>query len=185
MKIISLNCNHCGAPLDAPIKAKFITCSFCDSRLAIQKTGTSYSTELLEELQETTESLAKDVAIMKRRSDIEQLDRMWESEKAHFMVEKKDGGKALPTKSGGMVSIIFGCGFGIFWCVFAFGIASQVGGFAMIMPLFGLFVIGMAIFGGVSMMHKAEQYQREHSKYQSKRREMMQAKESSEPATPE
>lgn len=54
MKVIPLNCNHCGAPLEVAAKAKFVTCGFCNTRLSIQQTGSTYSTEVLEDLKETT-----------------------------------------------------------------------------------------------------------------------------------
>ena len=57
MKLLALNCNRCGAPLEVPQKAKFITCTFCQTQLSIQRSGGAAYTEALEELGERTEQL--------------------------------------------------------------------------------------------------------------------------------
>ncbi|MFK8114194.1 MAG: hypothetical protein AB8B91_18475 [Rubripirellula sp.] len=178
MKVISLNCNHCGAPLDAPLKAKFITCSFCEARLAVQRTGSSYSTELLEELHETTQTLARDVAQIKTGTSIESLDRSWEIERAEYMVQGKHGRVSKPTKGTAvLVGVVMG-GFGLFWTVMTLGITgagSRMGapGFIKLFPLFGVLFIGVAIFQAVNIFGKAEAYERAQARYQEKRRELM------------
>ena len=125
MKVLSLNCNHCGAPIDAPVKAKFVTCSFCDARLAVQRTGSSYSTEILEELQATTQSLARDVAKIKTRSEVEDLDRSWTLERSNYLVQGKHGHVSKPSKTGAIIMGVFMGGFGLFWTTIAMGMGVE------------------------------------------------------------
>ena len=33
MRLVSLNCNQCGAPLEVPEKVQFLTCGYCSARL--------------------------------------------------------------------------------------------------------------------------------------------------------
>ncbi|KAA5547062.1 hypothetical protein FYK55_01190 [Roseiconus nitratireducens] len=178
MKVISLNCNHCGAPLEVPKKARFVTCGFCESKLAIEHSGNTYSTAVIEELQETTQQLARDVARIKSSSDIERLDAQWERKREQHMITGKHGAKSLPSKGGAIAAAVFMGGFGLFWTVFAFSItrgASSVGapGAVNIFPLFGLLFVGFAIFAAVSQFSKAEAYERDLKRYQSERRRLV------------
>ena len=45
MKIMSLSCNGCGAPLDATSETRFITCQVCEARLQVVHEGTTVRTE--------------------------------------------------------------------------------------------------------------------------------------------
>ena len=168
MKVLSLNCNHCGAPIDAPVKAKFVTCSFCDARLTVQRTGSSYSTEILEELQATTQSIARDVAKIKTRSEVEDLDRSWTLERSNYMVQGKHGHVSKPSKTGAIVMGVFMGGFGLFWSTIAMGMGGGV------FSLFGFLFVAMAIFTSINMFTKADAYERAEARYRRKRRELMQ-----------
>ena len=70
MKLLALNCNRCGAPLEVPQKAKFITCTFCQTQLSIQRSGGAAYTEALEELGERTEQLVDDVEVLKLQGEL-------------------------------------------------------------------------------------------------------------------
>lgn len=99
MKLISLNCNHCGAPIEVPKPAKFVTCRYCNARLAIHHTGNSYSTELLDQIKSTTDSLVREVEILKGNSELERLDREWERTRCELLKSDEDGSiRRVPTK---------------------------------------------------------------------------------------
>ena len=70
MKVLDLNCNQCGAPLEVPAKARFVTCSFCNTRLQIQHQGAAAYTEVLEEMSGDIQQIRRDVAIQR-------LDQEW------------------------------------------------------------------------------------------------------------
>src|SRR5438309_578271 len=54
MKLINLSCNKCGAPLEAPSSANFLTCSYCGSRLAVHSSGSAHYTEVLDQIDHKT-----------------------------------------------------------------------------------------------------------------------------------
>ncbi|MEP3477901.1 MAG: hypothetical protein ABJZ55_01520 [Fuerstiella sp.] len=159
MKILSLNCNHCGAPLDVPAKAKFVTCGFCDSRLAIQHSGSTYSTEVMQQLVQKTAAIQDDVLELKRRAAVSDLDLNWERDKTKFIVKGKNGSESLPSIFG----IVFG---GVFGTIFV-GIALVV--FAP----FGIFALLIVAANFFSHCSKYSGYQGALSRYQSERRWLM------------
>ena len=79
MKLLALNCNHCGAPLEVPEKANYLTCTFCQTQLSVQRSGGAAYTEALEKLDERTEQIADDVEILKLQAELDRLDREWTS----------------------------------------------------------------------------------------------------------
>lgn len=174
MKVISLNCNHCGAPLDVSAKARFVTCGFCEARLSIQHTGSSYSTVLLEELKDTTEQLARDVAEIKSNSEIDRLDKQWQRTRSRHLITNKNGRQSMPTKGGAIASGILIAGFGLFWMIMASGIASAGSGMGApgvfsLFPLFGLLFIGFGVYNAFRVHAKAEAYEKDQRKYRDQR----------------
>ena len=177
MKVISLNCNHCGAPLDVPAKARFATCGFCEAKLAIEHVGNSYSTTVLDELKETTAQIAKDVAEIKSSSEIKDLDARWQQERLTHMVTGKHGHQSLPTKTGAVAGGIFIAGFGLFWTIMAAGITgsgARMGapGVIRIFPLFGVLFIAFGVFTAFRIFSRAEAYERANRSYLDQRRKL-------------
>lgn len=164
MKILSLNCNHCGAPLDVPAKAKFVTCGFCDSRLAIQHSGNTYSTEVMEQLVQKTDAIQDDVRELKRRAALSELDLRWEQNKRQFIVKGKNGSESLPSAVGMGVQGIFG---GIFVCIAL-----------VVSPPFGIFALLIVAGGLISQSSKYSGYQAALKRYQSDRRRLMSGRSS-------
>lgn len=178
MKVISLNCNHCGAPLEVSAKARFVTCGFCDARLAIEHTGNSYSTAVIEELKETTAQLSRDVAELKSGSAIEKLDADWERKRKHHLVTGKHGQQSLPTKGGAVVGGIVITLFGCFWTIMAGtivagGLSIGAPGPIAIFPLFGILFVAFGIYNAFSAHSKADAYERDLKRYQSERRRLV------------
>ena len=168
MKIISLNCNHCGAPLDVPARAKFVTCTFCESKLSIQHTGSTWSTEVLEELQKTTQTLASDVRQLQLRSDLDQLDRDWDKKKQQYFTRNRDGSTSVPSGTAAVIGAIGALGFGIFWVIM-----TSAGNAPPFFPLFGVLFSGVAIVHMIIGVSKANRYKSAHSRYQRQRRNLM------------
>jgi hypothetical protein len=61
MRLISLPCDHCGGPLEAPLKTRFATCGFCGSRLSVEHSGNTHYTKVVERIDQTTQQIASDV----------------------------------------------------------------------------------------------------------------------------
>jgi DNA-directed RNA polymerase subunit RPC12/RpoP len=76
MELISLSCNKCGAPLEVPINANFVTCSYCKSRLAIHSTENAYYTEVLGEIDRKTSKILSKVDTL---LDLQKESGKWET----------------------------------------------------------------------------------------------------------
>lgn len=161
MKIVSLNCNNCGAPLEASRKARFVTCTFCDARLEIKQEGAAAWTEVLDDLR-------AEVRKLQRRSDLEQLDREWERERKNYLVRGKHGHVSAPSKVGAIFPLVIMVPFGLFWTAMAKGTGAPG-----IFPLFGLLFVIFAIAISMSMFSKAQQLEQARGRYQAKRRKLM------------
>lgn len=159
MKILSLNCNECGAPLDVPQKAKYVTCGFCDSRLAIQHSGNTYSTEVIEQLVQTTSAIQSDVEELKRRAAISDLDLDWERRKRSYVIKDKNGRESLPSMPG----------------IFAQGIVSTgISVFVFVLfPPVGLFFMLLLGWNFARTFTKHSKYQAAQQRYRSQRRRLM------------
>jgi len=166
MELISLRCDHCGAPLDVKPSSRFVTCGFCHAQLAVHHSGNSYSTELLEELKQTTDLLRQDVADLKKDSELERLDRDWERRRQQYMIADKHGVRHVPNEMFSIGASALAAMFGVIWTLFTFAIFRP-------MALFGLVFIGFAIFIGIHTANKAGRYRQERRSYERQRRELM------------
>ena len=110
MKLISIACNNCGAPLDVPLKTRYLTCSFCESRLEVQQSGNAYFTSVLEAVSEIKE----DVGTIKLQNELERIDREWEMERSGLLVTDKHGRSSVPS-TGHLVMSFLVAGFGVAW----------------------------------------------------------------------
>jgi preprotein translocase subunit SecF len=166
MKVVTVDCNSCGAPLEVGEKTRFVTCRYCSKRLSIQHSESSVYTEVLDDIKESTDKISQDMEVIKLQNQLEQLDREWMLQRESFMISSKNGGKHLPT-GGSAIGGIFAAAFGVVWIVFA----SSMGAPA-IFPLFGVFFIIFAVFGAVNTTNKATSYRNAHQRYQAHRREL-------------
>ena len=167
-RLISLRCDHCGAPIDVKAKAKFVTCGFCHASLAIHHTGSSYSTEMLEDLKQTTDALVKDVAQIKHNAALDRLDEQWERRRLKLLGTNKEGHQITQPPNQAAMIIMPGCVivFGLFWTLFAATIFPP-------MALFGIVFIGMAIFGTISSHSKMGTYKAERQRYMRERQSLI------------
>jgi DNA-directed RNA polymerase subunit RPC12/RpoP len=178
MQIESLNCNHCGAPLEVPETAKFIKCNHCGSQLVVRRSESATFTETIEQLAETTENLSAQVSKLTRQNEVEALDRQWDREKERYMVADKHGVKHLPSKGTAQVAGIMVVVVGVIWTIMAIAITSgapDFGPFQVAKVAFPAFGVGFIIFGIFLSVHnyrKAEEYQRAYRRYRRKREEL-------------
>jgi LSD1 subclass zinc finger protein len=174
----SLNCNSCGAPIDVPSSAKFVKCNHCKANLQVRRSGGGIFTEAVEQLTETTEDLAQQVAKLTEQNELAELDRRWQTERQSYMIQSKNGHHHLPTEghawAGGIGVVVFG---GL-WTIFAFSLTQSgpnFGAFAaakFIFPLFGLGFIAFGVFSAMSAHHKAQVYRKSLQHYQRQRNEL-------------
>ena len=203
MKLLALNCNRCGAPLEVPEKAKFVTCTFCQTQLAVQRSGGAAYTEALEKLDERTEQIADDVEILKLQAELDRLDREWTSGRERYMLANKEGVMSVPHRSaaviGMIISTVGGLAFTIFSSTMMGGglglgmegpffdvdgtqikfdhgpsVADPFSSISSIFPMFGLAFVAFGLFIGFSGLKKADQYEQAQRAYEEKRRELVQ-----------
>jgi hypothetical protein len=70
--IVSLNCRNCGAALKVAAQTRFLTCQYCKSSLEVRYDGSVAYTHVLGAIKEDTSAMARDLAIMRLRTEIDQ-----------------------------------------------------------------------------------------------------------------
>lgn len=166
-KLVSLTCNHCGAPLEVPEGTRFLTCSYCSSRLQVEHKGNAWYTSVLERIEKQTEAVADDLETIKLQNELERIDREWVMEKDQYMIRGKHGTLREPTSGpAGILIGIFVICFGLFWTVMAAAIFPP-------MALFGLIFIGFAIANIATSKRKAKAYDAARARYDARRRELL------------
>jgi LSD1 subclass zinc finger protein len=136
-----LACNNCGAQLHVPAGANFVTCTHCNSQLAVRRDPTVTYTEKLDEIDKRTEQMAEDLAHLRRASD----------EKRGAIPDSQTGQDHNPL--GVLIAVLAAVGavaFGIFWTT----MAAQHGA-PPFFPVFGVFFTIMALLAGISGIIKA------------------------------
>ena len=105
MELIAVRCNHCGAPLQMPADAQFVTCMFCKSELSVQRSEGAISTALLQGISEKTDRIADDLGVLRVQGELELLDREWQMKRETLLVRNRRG--ILVEPKGQM--ILIGC----------------------------------------------------------------------------
>ena len=167
-QLLSVTCNHCGAPLSVPDEARFVTCTYCGTRLEVLRSGGAAYTQVLNNIDQRTERIEQDVAELKVRERLDQLDREWMIQREGFMVHDQNGNASLPSAAGAIAGSVIAGVFGIFWICFT--AATPAPGFV---SLFGVVFIVVAIGGGISAFNKVGKYGVAERKYQQHRRELL------------
>lgn len=171
MELLSVSCNHCGAPLEVPPGANYVTCAHCGSRLAVKRTGSAVYTELLEKLDQKTDVMTRQLAEIAYRSELERLDREWEATRRTFLTTDKQGNthepNALGARIGGGIAVVFG----LFWTLLATGMAAGAPGdgpFGLVacFPIFGLVIVGFGVWMFVKGPVQAQRYEDAKRDYQ-------------------
>ncbi len=161
MKLVPVSCQNCGASLDIPDNARFVTCQFCNTRLAVQHTGSAIFTELLGELSEKTTRMAANLEVIRVQNEIEKLDREWSAEKDSHMIRGKHGRVKEPDAAVSVFGGIFLLLIGASACLSAPQTPFLAIGF--------LVVIG-GVYQIISGPIKAEAYRKAREAYESERR---------------
>lgn len=170
MEMISVRCNHCGAPLDVGANARFVTCTFCNSQLEIKRSDSAVFTEEITRIANHTQKMAGSLEVIELQNEIERLDREWVA--GNPLSHDENGRPIARTGTGGAV---FGLMFSIFFALVAFGMAA----FASSLGAPGIFCLiptGMGIFAlttGIMGIGKANQYQSRKTLYEQQRAAML------------
>jgi hypothetical protein len=185
MKLLSLTCQHCGAPLEVPAKITQLTCQFCGTRLKVERTGSAAYTEAIGDLVQQMARVTDNTDQLKIEQEIARLDRDWMMNRERFMVRGKDGQLDVPTRTSAAIAGVIIVAFGIVWTAMATGIAgaigfgiNQVGGGPLsflpgLFPCFGvLFIIG-GIVMAVTAYGKAINFEEHQHAYHAERNQLL------------
>lgn len=164
MQLTTISCNSCGAPLQIPASARFVTCKHCSAQLAVKHNDSVTFTELLGEIGQQTQQITADVAELKYRQQLEDIDRQWEQERESYMVTGKHGHRHLPSTSGSVIGGIMVVVFGVFF-------VAAAGRAGPIPVLFGLVFIGFGLVACITSYAKADAYQQAEQAYHRRRSE--------------
>jgi|GEM_PF-5347765 len=143
-----LACNNCGAQLQVPAGANYVTCTHCNSQLVVRRDPTVTYTQKLDEIDKRTEQMAEDLAHLRRESELDKSRKSGE----HWPRNPTPGQKVM----GSIIGAVFGGFFVLFGIAFAIGSASagapfifQVSGgfFAIIGVVIAISVIMRAVGG--------------------------------------
>jgi hypothetical protein len=177
MSYESLNCNECGALLQVPTVARYVTCNRCGAHLVVQRTGISTHTESAR--RPPPERDAPDLAMremadrmehLEHQNELMRIDREWEMERERYMVTSRYGRRYVPSMVAAVAMGVISVGFGLVWVFFAFSMASNAGGaFGAVFPLFGLLFIAVGVGTSIYQFSKAQQYQSAYTDYQRRR----------------
>jgi len=121
----------------------------------------------LGDIERKTDHLIDEVARLKLQNELARIDREWDSQRESFMVTGKDGHRSLPSKTGAIFAMVVAGGFGTFFTIFA---GAMSGG---LMVPFGLIFIGVGLFAGFNMLHKADKYERAKKRYDHSRSDLL------------
>lgn len=160
MELETITCNNCGAPLQVPAGAKFITCNHCQSNLAIHRNDSATYTEKIAQIEEHTQEMASDLAQLRYESELARVDREWERERESYLVRDKEGNSSEPSAVGSLIGGALATVFGLFWMGFTSSM-PMAGSFS----LFGLVFIGFGILVAIFGYSKANQFDAAKQRY--------------------
>jgi hypothetical protein len=166
-----LNCNNCGAPLDVPTTARFVTCNQCGAQLTIKRSGGVSYTEA------STGSALGDVADrldeISRHNELARLDREWETEREQYMRTGRYGQRYRPTVGMSIFTGLIAVVGGSIWLIFASGIAMNIGSFGVVFPVFGVLFMCVGVGIAIYNYNLATRYEQAHEAYQRRRHELL------------
>lgn len=164
MNLLSVRCNHCGAPLQVGEAARFVTCQFCRTELTVERTDSAVFTQKLSEIHEHTAQMAEDLEVIRLQNDLEKLDREWQMERERYMVTGQHGHKHEPGTFGSLVGGAVAVIAGIVWIAITSGHGAP-----SFFPLMGVVIIGIGVVGALVGMSKASALEEGRTRYELRR----------------
>jgi LSD1 subclass zinc finger protein len=108
MELVRLACDGCGADLELPRDARFVTCRFCDARLEVRRTESAAFTrvrEAVERVERRTAKLSKEVRglraenrVLALEKQLDDVDRAWDEREGALMNRHRDGSSSVPSR---------------------------------------------------------------------------------------
>ncbi len=184
MEIESLSCNNCGAPLEVPTSADFVTCGYCGSPLAVRRTPSAHYTELLERLEQHSDYLARRAEYLRLRDELEALDAEWRRERRRHAIRNWRGSLQTPTRSyliTNIIAAVVACALTAWW--FYATATANAGPGAAFFGWIGAVVSLIAVIRAVGTANKVNTYNIARQAYQQQRIGLLNAINSVYPGT--
>lgn len=164
MRLETIACNQCGAPLTVPEAAQFVRCNHCSASLAVRRSESVTYTEVVEKLVEHTSKLAEQVAHLRYQAELARIDGDWDRERQRHLVSQKNGAPTEPTYGGAVFGGVAMAVVGILAAILG-GSGPGGGGFA----LFGIGAVMLGAFAAIFGWHKAAEFERARKRYKARR----------------
>jgi hypothetical protein len=179
----SVRCNECGAVLQVPSSARYVTCNHCNVSLEVHRTSVATYTEALprpgasaspREADPAWREMADRLEYMERQNELARIDREWDMERERYMLYSRYGRRNVPsTTTSIVVGVIFGTmGIGMI----AVGLVGAVLGRSpegLVCCLPGLFFLLIGTVAAVVNYGQAQRYQRAYQEYLDRRSVVM------------
>ncbi len=175
MTLEPITCNNCGAALDVPPEANYVTCAYCGSRLEVKRTPSVVYTQVLQQLDARTQRLSADVSQLQLDRELAQIDRDWEQQRQRYLLRDRTGatiepGGPLTAWSVGLTVIGI-----VVLTVFAFVWPGMLAGeYGEAFFLIALAFVGLMIWGTVTRISQVTNYQRAKRAYEARRSAVVQ-----------
>ena len=141
--------------MDVSEEARYVTCLFCASKLAIQHSESAIYTTVSAP-KETIQELSENIKMLQLQRDIDQLDREWQQAHESYVVNTRSGPKPPSIDES-----LFGVGMAVVGIVFVAG-AIALGNWPFLLD--GL-LIPAGIFTAKGAYDYAEDYQSVKGRY--------------------
>lgn len=161
MELSPVACNNCGAPLQIPEAAQYVTCQHCSSQLEVKRNESVAWTEKMEQIEtidRRTEQLVDHMAQLRFQTELNRIDRWWEREERLYLVRDEHGNGHRPNAVG---SVVAGCVVALAGFFFL-----AIGGEGLVIgPV--MILVGVAI--GFVGNHQAIKYENARRRYRRRR----------------
>jgi len=156
MPLIPVACHKCGAPLEVPDEARFVTCRHCGIQLEVKHNESATWTEQIEVIREQTEELVEQVAQLQYQNALEAIDRDWNRERDSLLITQKNGRRTEPSVAGAIFGI---CGAVVIGLIVAINVQ----------PGFGGLMVVVGIVAGMFSLAKANQFETAKRRHQQRK----------------
>jgi LSD1 subclass zinc finger protein len=158
VKLETINCGNCGAPLQIPETAQFVTCNHCSTSLAVKRMESVTLTEKLEQTNERLDQTERRLAEMVYRNELAGETRRWERQRETLMVTDKHGNKSKPSGLAGFFVLIASI-------IISLVASNAVGGLAFLFIFVGIFAFIVSSI-------KQQEFEKAHRRHKERRQEI-------------
>lgn len=167
MELIALTCNQCGAPLEVPVTANFLTCTYCKTRLKVHNQGGAAFTETIDSIDQRTRVIAEDVDAIRAHHDLEHLDKEWATLRDRF---KNDAGLIVSSTRGAFVGMVITL---LIVGVLLFFVIRSIDLPIIVTVLFAIVYPVVAGLVGLGAYANAREFEKEFRTYHQRRSDIM------------